>query len=73
MTDEEAVIVKVTEKVEPEVGALPVPDQPVQTYRVRAGPTDGEPDSVAFICAPSLNHSLLGTGVPCREVTFNRY
>jgi hypothetical protein len=66
-------MVKATEKVEPEAGALPVPDQPVQMYRVRAGPADGDPDSVAFICAPSLYHSLFGTGAPCREVTFSRY
>ena len=73
MTDEGALIVKITERVEPEAGALPVPVQPVQTYRVPAVPTDGEPDSVAFICVPSLTHSLFGAGEPYGEFTVSMY
>lgn len=73
MTDEGALIVKITEKVEPEAETLPVPDQPVQTYRVPAGPTEGEPDSVAFICVPSLTHSLFGAGEPYGEFTVSMY
>jgi hypothetical protein len=61
------------ERVEPEAGTLPVPDQPVQTYRVPAGPDRGEPDSVAFICVPSLTHSLFGAGEPYGEFTVSMY
>ena len=58
---EAALIVKVTEVPVPLAGTLPMPDQPVQTYCVPAGPLAGE-ETNAVIEVPASNQSLVGFG-----------
>jgi len=52
-----AVIVKITEDPEPEDGTLPVPIQPVQTYRVPVVPGNGE-ITEALMRVPESNQPL---------------
>jgi hypothetical protein len=55
------VIVKVVLVPVPEGGALPVPLQPVQTYRVSVGPATGEVTESVML-APESHHPLVGVG-----------
>jgi hypothetical protein len=60
---EGAVMVKVMDEAVPDVGTLPVPDQPVQTYWTPEPPETGEvTDSVMLV--PELNQPLDGVGEP---------
>jgi hypothetical protein len=59
---EGAVILKETEVPVPEVGTLPVPDQPVQTYRVPVVEPDAGEDTEALIQVPESNQPLKGVG-----------
>jgi hypothetical protein len=69
---EGAFIVKVTEEELPEVGTLPAPVQPVQTYCVPAGPANGEVTE-AVMFTPESNHPLVGVGESRAEDTVRKY
>ena len=61
-------MVKVTDEELPEAGTLPLPNQPVQTYRVPGPPETGEAtDSVML--EPESNHPLTGEGESAGEDT----
>ena len=61
------VIVKDTLELPPELGTLPVPVQPVQTYCVPVPPATGEVTDAEML-APLSNHPLAGVGVSYAEV-----
>ena len=69
---EEVLIVKFTVLPEPDPGTLPVPLQPVATYRTPVLPGTGElADSI--IEEPALNHPLDGVGLSMGEMTVRKY
>jgi hypothetical protein len=69
---EAAIMEKVTDEEVPDVGTLPLPDQPVQTYSAPEPPETGEVTD-AVMLEPESNQPLTGEGESYAEETVMKY